>query len=149
MKKIVILFILLLSGIFVNAQVSVELSELGLFSKNSAGKGKIYFNHPPQLNDILKSKVRVKKKSNIWRIRLIMVSGTNARDRAEAFRNGFITQYPDIKAVTEYPSPYFKVFVGEFTTRIEAESFRRKIANRYPNAIVESGKIVVSDSTDE
>ncbi len=143
MKRLLILLSFIQIFVFVNAQVRFELSELGIFSSRSKGTGKIYFNHPAEFNDIIKSKVKVAKKERVWRVRIYMGTGNDARETASAIRAGFVSEYPNIEADTRYPSPYFKVLVGSFDTRIKAESFRVALLKKYPNSRVESDMITV------
>ncbi len=72
-----------------------------------------------------------------------MGTGNDARAKANSVRASFISRYPYIEANTEYPSPYFKVLVGVFTSRIEAEGFRTKLVNKYPDSIVEASTVDV------
>ena len=121
-----------------NAQIEkLELTELGLFSKENFSQAKVYFNQEAQLNGIIISKTHTSKVRQIWRVRVYMGSGKNARATATSTRNSFVARYPDISADIVYPSPYFKVVVGEFKTRIEAESFRKKVLGEYPKSRVE------------
>ena len=101
-----------------NAQSkSYELTELGIFSKEDFGQAKVYLNQEAQLNDIIKSKVHAKKSHQVWRIRIYIGSGKNARATAQSTRNSFVAKFPDVGADLDYPSPYFKVLVGSFKTR--------------------------------
>ncbi len=148
MKRLLLLLLFTQIFVLTNAQVKFELSELGIFSSRSKGTGQIYFNHPEQFNDIIKSKVKVAKEERVWRVRIYMGTGNNARETANATRASFVAEYPDIKADTRYPSPYFKVLVGVFNTRIEAESFRTKLLKKYPNSRVETDIITVGSDID-
>ncbi len=116
----------------------LEISQLGVFSSNDLGQSKVYINQESQLNEIVVAKTQTQKESEVWSVQIYQGSGKNARGIASATINGFKSKYGDIEARLLYPSPYFKVTVGNFKTRIEAESFRRKILNEYPNSRVES-----------
>jgi cell division protease FtsH len=39
----------------------------------------------------------------------------------------------------------FKVLVGDFRTRIEAESFRKKLKREYPNCYVVESEVLISN----
>jgi hypothetical protein len=105
-------------------------------------KLRVYLNQEAQLNDIIVSKTRARKSQQVWRVRIYIGSGKNARTTAQSTRNAFVAKYPEISADIDYPSPYFKVLVGSFRTRIEAESFKRKLGSEYPNCRVELFNIV-------
>ena len=144
MKTIILTIVSLCAILLANGQhTRLELSQLGVFSKEDYGQAKVYFNQVSQLKDIIVSKTLVVKDYQVWRVQVYLGSGKNARTIATSTRNNFKTKYPDIDADIAYPSPYFKVHVGNFKTRIEAESFRKKILREYPNCRVES--IIVSN----
>lgn len=115
----------------------LELTQLGVFSSEDNSPAKVYFNQESQLKDIIIAKAHAVKDLQIWRVQIYLGSGKNARSTAESTRRTFLAKYPDISADLLYPSPYFKVQVGSFKTRIEAESFRKKIQGDYPNCRVE------------
>lgn len=137
MRTTIAFIFILFTSVFVNAQTRFEITDLGIFSKENFGQAKVYLNQEAALNDILVSKVRAKKNQQVWRVRIYIGSGKNARTTAQSTRNTFIAKYPEISADIVYPSPHFKVLVGAFKTRIEAESFKRKLGREYPNSRVE------------
>lgn len=138
MKSVLITIFSLTLLISIKGQYTrLELTELGLFSAEDHSQAKIYFNQENQLKDILISKANATKEYQVWRVQIYLGSGKNARQIAEMNRRTFMAKYPDIEADLAYPSPYFKVQVGNFKTRIEAESFRKKILSEYPNCRVE------------
>ncbi len=139
MKKIAILILLMFAIVATYSQSRVEISELGVFGGSNNGSGRVYLNQEKILNDIIIDKAKTEKRHRIWRVRIYIGSGQGARSSAESIRKAFVAKYPDIQADTRYPSPFFKVFVGQFTSRIDAESFRNKIKGEYPDSRVEYG----------
>jgi hypothetical protein len=137
---IITIIILSFSFIFtVNGQnTRLELSQLGIFSSEDFSQAKIYFNQETELKEITLAKTRTVITYNAWGIQIYMGSGKNSRAVAESTLNSFKAKYPDVETRLKYPSPYFKVQVGNYKTRIEAESFRQKILGEYPNARIES-----------
>ncbi|MFP4041249.1 MAG: SPOR domain-containing protein, partial [Bacteroidales bacterium] len=51
-------------------------------------------------------------------------------------RTEFYEQFPDIPIYREYDSPYFKIYVGDFRTKIEAIKSLKKIQKHFPSAFV-------------
>ncbi len=144
MKRILLLLTLSLQSlVLINAQSKVEISDFTMFSTQTNGTGKIYFSHPEGFNDIISNKSLIVKKAKVWRVRIYMGTGNNAREDAKAVRAAFISQFPEVEAQTVYPSPYFKVLVGVFDTRLQAECFRTKLLNTYPDCIVETGIVEI------
>lgn len=67
--------------------------------------------------------------------RVQIFSGPNRND-AVATQNRFLRQHSDIGAYINYQEPNFRVKVGDFRTRGEANNFMRRIRNEYSNVFV-------------
>lgn len=65
----------------------------------------------------------------------LMVINTNKRDEALAAKTKVYTYFPDQKAYLTYQTPYFKLKVGNFKTREEAESFRKVVSPLFPKGV--------------
>jgi SPOR domain len=62
----------------------------------------------------------------------IMVVNTNDRTKALEVKSRMMSDFPDEKSYLIYQSPYFKILIGNFRTRQEAEPFQKKILEIYP-----------------
>ena len=71
-----------------------------------------------------------------FRIRLYFASSRTAREESAAVIRRFNTMYPYIQAYRTYASPNFKVTVGNFRTRLDAEAFLRRISGDFPDAFI-------------
>ena len=71
-----------------------------------------------------------------FRIRLYFASTRTAREESAAVIRRFNTMYPYIQAYRTYASPNFKVTVGNFRTRLDAEAFLRRISGDFPDAFI-------------
>lgn len=76
-----------------------------------------------------------------FRIQIFYDSGNNSKSHAYAVKSGFILKYPNIRAYITYEAPNFKVRVGDFRSRLDAERFRNKIIDDYPSAFIMPDKI--------
>jgi hypothetical protein len=76
-----------------------------------------------------------------WRVQIFFDSGANSKRRANEVLNRFSGQYPDIRAYLSFKEPYYRVRVGDFRTRLEAEGFIKSVKSEYPNAFVTADKI--------
>ncbi|GAB3010585.1 hypothetical protein GCM10027051_10640 [Niabella terrae] len=65
----------------------------------------------------------------------LLVLSSNNRNEALAARNKIYTNFPDLKPYMEYRSPYYRVKAGNFTSRDEAEAYRRRMASIFPGNI--------------
>lgn len=67
--------------------------------------------------------------------RVQIFSGANRND-AVAVQNRFLKQFSDMGAYLNYEEPNFRVKVGDFRTRGEANNFMRRIRGQYSNVFV-------------
>ena len=73
---------------------------------------------------------------NGFRIRLYFASTRTAREESASIIRRFNTMYPNVQAYRTYASPNFKVTVGNFRTRLDAEAFLRRIKGDFPDAFI-------------
>jgi hypothetical protein len=66
----------------------------------------------------------------------IMVINTNDRVKALEVKSRMMSDFPDEKSYLIYQSPYFKILIGNFRTRQEAEPFQKKILEIYPSGVI-------------
>lgn len=71
-----------------------------------------------------------------FRVRIFNESIQNARAISAATEERFRTIYPGIPTYRTYAAPFFKVTVGDFRTRVEAEKALRSIKGSFPDAII-------------
>lgn len=58
------------------------------------------------------------------------------KEEVETIYKDFTTQHPEIDATIIYANPKFKLVVGNYKNKIEAEYLLKKIAGNYPDAFV-------------
>jgi len=73
----------------------------------------------------------------------IQVLSTASRDLAFKMKADLLARFPDQKTVTLFQSPNFKVRMGNFITKAEAEKFRLSINKLFPD-----GVFIVEDTID-
>ena len=65
----------------------------------------------------------------------LMIISTSNRDEAIAARTKIYTHFPEIKSYLIYQSPYFKLKVGNFKERKDAESFQKQMNIYFPKGV--------------
>ena len=75
-------------------------------------------------------------KTEGFRIQVFMESGNQAVSHAQETIANFEASYPGLPAYLSFGQPYYRVRVGNFRTRLEAESQLRFIIISYPKAFV-------------
>jgi hypothetical protein len=71
-----------------------------------------------------------------YRIQIFFDSGLNSSDRANQARDEFLLKFPEIQAYVNWKAPNYRVRIGDFKTRLEAEKTLQLIIPDYPNAWV-------------
>lgn len=66
----------------------------------------------------------------------VLVINTNNRTKAMEVKSKMMTEFPEHKTYLVYQSPYFKIQIGNFRDRKEAEALRKKILRIYPNGVI-------------
>lgn len=77
-----------------------------------------------------------------WRVQIYFESGNNSKQLATNARVRFTEAFPDYGAYLTFNEPYYKVRVGDFRTRMDAEGFRQMIITEFPNAYVVPDKVM-------
>jgi len=81
-----------------------------------------------------------KRQINGYRIQL---ASNNSRQALMDMKAKFLQGYPDMGAYLEYSAPQFKLRVGDFRSRGEAEAFVNELRKVFSSAFVVPDKIIV------
>jgi SPOR domain len=65
----------------------------------------------------------------------VQVMNTNNRNEAVSAKTKIYQLYPEQKVYLMYQSPYYRLRVGNFKTRAEAESFLRSLSNQFGTGV--------------
>jgi len=65
----------------------------------------------------------------------LLVINTNKRDEAVEAKTKVYTFFPELKSYLIYQSPYFKLKVGNFKERKEAEDYRERLQKYFPKGV--------------
>jgi hypothetical protein len=66
----------------------------------------------------------------------ILVINTNDRNKAMDVKSKLMRGFPEHKTYLIYQSPYFKIHIGNFKSRPDAESLKKQITRLYPTGII-------------
>jgi hypothetical protein len=65
----------------------------------------------------------------------IQVLSTFNRDQAFAMQSSLVSGFPEQKTYVTYQSPNFRVRIGNFLSREDAEAFRKQLSRYYPEGL--------------
>ena len=65
----------------------------------------------------------------------IQVANTSDRNAAISAKTKIYQLYPELKAYLLYQAPYFRLRVGNFKDKEEAEDYRKSLSREFPNSV--------------
>ena len=71
-----------------------------------------------------------------WRIRIFFDSGQNARAASEAAAARFRNLHPGVPVSRTYSDPFFKVTVGNYSSKADAGAALKGIQQEFPTAFI-------------
>ncbi len=101
----------------------------------NAQSGKLIIHQDEKVTDLLKLKTRLGKENKLKDGFTIQLYYGELKEAA-AIRNNYRRMYQEWPSTIEYETPNYKVWVGNFLTRLEADRALIEIKKNYPNAFV-------------
>ncbi|HNW74677.1 MAG TPA: SPOR domain-containing protein [Bacteroidales bacterium] len=76
-----------------------------------------------------------------FRIQVFSDSGNNSKTKAQATQDELSARYPQMGVYLTFKSPNYKVRIGDFRSRLDAQRFLNELAPDYPNAFIITDQI--------
>lgn len=145
MKLFPLILLLILFPLITLSQQDSKQASQDVFSKiENKSDNNIRFQQDSSVHNlVLKHIAKNRKNPGIegYRIRIYSDLGTHARDESENVKAEFYEKFPEIPVYREYDDPYYKIYVGDFRSKIEAIKSLKKIRTEYPSAFVVPDRI--------
>ena len=128
----------------------------GVMAQNTAKDTlhNVSVNKDPRLNTLVQKnrevneEVYLKTLRNMQGFRLQVIN-TNDRNSALSVKTRMLSDFPGEKTYFIYHSPYFKIQMGNFRTREDAEELMQQVKKIYPSGVfIVPAKIEVRPSKD-
>jgi len=98
-------------------------------------QGSVTINQDKKITNLLEIKKEMNKNEiDTDRYKVQIYSGN--RSSAESAQREFNNSFTDWKATIQYETPNFKIWAGNFTTRLEADRALKKIKNKFSSAFI-------------
>ena len=137
-KNFSICLALLLIVNFTNAQESLDSKKNNIFeilsTPDSISKATVKIHQDKRIETLLvNKKYNSSQTANGFRVQ-VFSSNVQKTAKNEAFRIEKLIQeaYPEQSAYVNYSSPFWKVRVGDFKTKDEAQKFRNQLIESFP-----------------
>lgn len=116
-------------------KLSILLIILSLATKTIAQESKTTIEQSVKFENLLKEKQKINNSISIlenYKIQIFYGSGEESKKKLTEFKRDF----KDIEGTIIYSNPTYKVFVGNYDSRIEAKKALEIIKVSYPNALL-------------
>ena len=115
------------------------------FAQDSSGSVKVH--KDPRVEMLVKKQAQINEETSRLARKTgkgyrLMIINTNNRDEAIAAKTKIYTFFPELKAYLFYQSPYFRLKVGNFTERKEAEAYQKRLNVYFPKGVFIMSDIV-------
>lgn len=114
-----------------------SLITAGVFAQDTSS---VVVHKDPRLDILLKKQGDINaaiKKANARTAKgyRLLVINTNKRDDAIAAKTKVYSNFPELKAYLVYQSPYFRLKVGNFKTREDAQQYQKTLGYYFPKGV--------------
>ena len=97
----------------------------------------IEINYENGIKELIKKHTQINKLNNGIKGFCVQIYLGDSRDIAQKTKYKFMKKFPKIKSIQyERISPNWKVKVGKFRTKLEAEKLKKIIQSEYPNCFI-------------
>jgi hypothetical protein len=143
MERYFLLFIFILTGQYVLAQVSLSDNKIPE-SNLPEILNNIEVYRDPLVDKMLEWHIennKIRNKIDGFRVEIFFSSNIDAKEKALKKKMEFLSVYPENTVHIKYVSPNFRVRVGDFRTKNEALKLYKEIKDNYPVAFIVTDEI--------
>ncbi|MBN2892137.1 MAG: hypothetical protein JXL97_09735 [Bacteroidales bacterium] len=137
MKKTVlaILILFLAFGMFAQ-ETTKNFTELSYMQDSlgiSDNGGKVTVTQDVKLEQLMYNYTKAFKRQpdKVWRVQIYFGIGREARFRAQDIKENFENNHPGVPTYLVFEEPHFKVKVGDFDTKLDAERLKAQLEEEY------------------
>ena len=112
--------------------------------QNSSSEGKTEIIQDSNIDLLVRKHIQINQVLNTidgFRIQLFSDSGNNSKNKAQAVHDEFITRFPGVGVYLTFKTTNYKVRVGDFRTKLDAQHFLIGLTADYPNAFIITDQI--------
>lgn len=97
----------------------------------------------PEVAAALKSSIQANRSKTVegYRIRIFLDNKQDSREKSLQAEEAFKAKFPGYNTYRSFNNPFFKVTVGDFRTKADAQIALRRIARQFPAAFVVKEKM--------
>ncbi len=136
MYKIIVSVIFIFISSIINAQEPAIFQSL---NRNGIGWGRVQIIYSGDAENIISKHISINQKAKGfqgYRIQVYFGSGNEAKAKAQQLRTELKSSFPQYDNYLIYETPFFKVRIGDFRTKMEAYKLFKEIQTQYPSAFI-------------
>ena len=103
---------------------------LTTFSQN----GKITIDGDPRIDSLMIQQTKINNQKDGISGYRIQIKNTTTQKDANTLRTQFSRDFPELKSYLRYNAPYYKIRIGDYLTKLEAQKDLIKIKKKYKGA---------------
>ena len=125
--------------------IAVLLYSLNSFSQDttwrkSVDTPSVIVHKDPRIDLLVKKQIQINEETTREARRVgkgyrLLVINTNNREEAAAAKTKVYTYFPELKSYLLYQAPYFKLKVGNFKDKKEAEEYQQRFQKYFPKGV--------------
>ncbi len=98
-----------------------------------AQQGKISIDQDAQISELLEIYKKSLDKTDYYRIQVGFVSNN---EKAQEIKSNVEIDFPELPSQIDFDSPTYRIRVGKFKSKLEAERKFNEVRKKYPNAML-------------
>ncbi len=122
---------------------------IGLSQETRTNLGKTEIIQDPRVDILINKHIRINelnKTTEGFRIQVFSDSGNNSKSSAQTIRDEITSRFPSLGVYLSFKSPNYKVRMGDFRTRLDAQRLLNEISIDFPNAFIVTDQINLLNS---
>jgi hypothetical protein len=110
-------------------------------AKDTSTYGKVEYIQDQQITTLINKHIICSENSKTISGYRVQIHFGSEREKAKEIRTKFLKAFPDMNAYELYQQPNFKIRVGDFRTKLEAQKFQKMVTAEFPSSFVVSDDI--------
>lgn len=109
-----------------------------------AQDGVMILNQSPKIDTLIMKQRQIHDNDSTiegFRVQIFMELGNDALRHADSVKEVFAKKYPEIPIYLVFGQPYYRLRIGDFRTRLDAENLYQRVKKEYKNAFVTADRI--------
>ncbi|MDC6387352.1 SPOR domain-containing protein [Maribacter sp. PR1] len=98
-----------------------------------AQEGKVSIDQDPQISQLLELYKKSLDKNDYYKIQVGFVSNN---EKAQEIKSNVEIDFPELPSQIDFDSPTYRIRVGRFKSKLEAERKFNEVRKKYPNAML-------------